>query len=120
MNIYRKSPKKNDFLSAICPAVPEAIPEWHGPLWPLNEDDIDLPDIPSMPDSAPESSPHRYIGTVRVCCWGVTGSFDMDVTLDGETIQFGQARLDRRQALALCDFLLRALRACDPWAPTCS
>lgn len=119
MNIYLKTFKKNDFLSAIFPATPEPIAEWHGHPWLFNEDDIDLPDG-TPPDSEPELAHHRYIGSVRVCCQGVSGSFDMDVTVDGETIQFGQARLDRRQALALCDFLLRALRACDPWAPTCS
>jgi len=91
-------------------------PEWHGRPWPLNEDEIDLPDVAPPPRA--DGLPHQlYIGTVQAERHGPTGPLDMDVTVeprgarvDDDRVWIGVARFSRIEALRLCNFLVRALR----------
>lgn len=118
-HVWRSAAPRPAPEPARIPALPEPLvtPEWHGAPWPLNEEEIDLP-TPAAP-AAPEPGPSvpeamRWIGYVRAGCVGVRGQFDMDVLVlpaPDARIVFGQAQLDREQALRLCHLLLRAVGA---------
>lgn len=106
-------------LTSACPpmlADQPLIPEWHGQPWPLNEDEIDLPDV--APPARADGRPNQlYIGTVQAERHGPTGPFDVDVTVevqdarvDDDRIWIGLTRFSRIEALRLCNFLIRALR----------
>ena len=106
--------------AARVPPLPEPLvgAEWRGTPWPLNEEEIDLPEAPAPAPTAdsPEIGPEapealRYIGYVRAGCVGVKAKSDMDVlVVPPDCIVFGQAQLEGEQALRLCALLLRAVQ----------
>ena len=106
------------------PLPPEAIvpplpPLWQGP-WPLNEDEIDLPDPPPPAPIRADGRPQQlFIGTVRAERWGTEpdAPIDIDVTvevkngqIEEDRIWIGMVGLRPFEALRLCNFLIRALR----------
>ena len=103
---------------AIVPPLP--LPAlWQGP-WPLNEDEIDLPDPPPPAPLRADGRPQQlFIGHVRAERWGnePDAPIDIDVTvevkngqIEEDRIWIGMAGLRPFEALRLCNFLIRALR----------
>ena len=102
---------------AIVPPLPLV---WSGHPWPLNEDEIDLPDPPPPAPIRADGRPHQlFIGHVRAERWGTEpdAPIDIDVTvevrngqIEEDRIWIGVARFRPFEALRLCNFLIRALR----------
>ncbi len=103
------------------PALPaSALPcEPHGPApWPLNEQDIDLPDEPPPParrragvGGDPAADP-LYLGCLTVTNRVIPGPFTLDLLLaaDGSQLEIGPYTLDRDNLRRL-DGLLRIVHA---------
>lgn len=82
--------------------IKAATPDrFDGPIWPLNESDLDLP-APyrhSRECGNPEAAldaPH-YLGSLTACQRGIPGPLSLDVMLsaDGSAVEIGPFTLDR-------------------------
>jgi hypothetical protein len=65
--------------------------------WPINEDDLDLPDEPPPPLMPPGILDPLYLGHVTVTQRGIGGPFTLDVLLasDGAYLDLGPFRVAR-------------------------
>lgn len=92
-------------------APPLPIPNRHARPWPINEDEIDLPDGTDYSASLGWNPDRHYLGSLLVQQRQIHGrlSLDVDALTDALCLEIGPYRLDRHQTAHLLKLLKVAL-----------
>lgn len=94
------------------PTPPPLPPNHCDRPWPINEDDLDLPDAPASAEGYGVRVGRHYLGSLLVQQCRVPGRLSLDVeVLDAaQCLEIGPYRIDRHQLEWLCKLLNAATK----------